>query len=136
MLKKRLLLNSFVVLCCIILPACYKKNHKSPAPYSYNEQPQLLFEAHLTDIPLPVQADVRVLHGSTAENTGLTFVSCFELVDIIRFYQLEMERLGWQELHLFNLSPEVLLVFEKPQKFCTVSIRPDNRVVLFFGTRS
>ena len=99
-------------------------------------RPVLKNEAHLTDIPLPVQVAPHTLSGSTADSTGLTFISTFELGDLVKFYQFEMERLGWKELHLFSVESEVLLVFEKPQKFCTVSIRPDNRVVIFFGTRS
>jgi hypothetical protein len=118
-----------------MLPACYKKLNMHNAQY-YDEQAVLKNEAHLTDIPLPVQVTPHTLSGSTANSTGLTFVSTFELGDLVKFYQFEMERLGWKELHLFSVESEVLLVFEKPQKFCTVSIRPDNRVVIFFGTRT
>ncbi len=137
MLKKQRQLSNWFVLCCIlILPACYKKLSNNVSHHYYDEQPVLKSEAHLTDIPLPVQVAPHTLSGSTADSTGLTFISTFELGDLVKFYQFEMERLGWKELHLFSVESEVLLVFEKPQKFCTVSIRPDNRVVIFFGTRS
>ncbi|MBY0109914.1 MAG: hypothetical protein K2X90_02270 [Candidatus Babeliaceae bacterium] len=136
MLQKRLV-SSLFILCCslILLPACYKKINKQN-PYYYDEQPILKNEAHLTDIPLPVQITAHSISGSTQDSSALTFVSTFELVDLIKFYEFEMERLGWKELHLFSVTSEVLLIFEKPEKFCTVSIRPDNRVVIFFGTRS
>jgi hypothetical protein len=119
-----------------MLSACSKKLSNQAVHHYYDEQLPLKNEAHLTDIPLPVQVAPHILSGSTADSTGITFISNFELKDLVRFYQFEMERLGWKELHLFSVESEVLLVFEKPQKFCTVSIRPDNRVVIFFGTRS
>lgn len=137
MLKKQRQVSSwFVLVCIVILPACYKKLSNQVSFHYYDQQQTLKNEAHLTDIPLPVQVVPRILSGSHADSTGLTFVSAFQLTDLVRFYQFEMERLGWKELHIFSVESEVLLVFEKPQKFCTVSIRPDNRVVIFFGTRS
>ncbi len=137
MLKKQLPLSNWLALCCIVLlPSCYKKASNQAVHNYYDQQEPLKNEAHHTDIPLPVQVVPFILSGSNADSTGLTFVSTFELGDLVRFYQFEMERLGWKELHLFSVESEVLLVFEKPQKFCTVSIRPDNRVVMFFGTRS
>ncbi len=133
-LKKQPLSKWFSLCCIILLPACYKKlsNH---AVHYYDQQPELSNEAHLTDIPFPIQVTAHALSGSSPDCTGLTFISTFELRDLVKFYQFEMERLGWKELHLFSVESEVLLVFEKPQKFCTVSIRPDNRVIIFFGAR-
>ncbi len=136
-IRKRQRLSNWIAVSSLILllPACYKKISKQASKHYYDEQPVLITEAHLTDIPLPVQVVTHTLSGSTHDSTGLTFVSPFKFSDIIKFYQFEMERLGWKELQLFSVSSEMLLVFEKPQKFCTVSIRPDNRVVIFFGTR-
>ena len=135
MLKKQPLGNWIILVCLGMLPACYKRAQKQLTQH-YDEQPALRNEAHLTDVPLPVQVTPRVLSGSTTQATGLTFVSNFQLDDLIKFYQFEMERLGWKEVHAFSVPPEVLLIFEKPEKFCTLSVRPDNRVVIFFGTRT
>ncbi len=135
MLKKKRTSNLAILGLIVVLPACYKKLGKKPTLHHYDKQPVLTQQAHLTDIPLPIQAEVRELHGATHTSSGLTFVSTFCLADLVRFYELEMERLGWKELHLFSVESEVLLVFEKPERFCTVSIRPDNRVVIFFGSR-
>lgn len=136
MLRKHRLSNWFALVFILVLPACYKKITKVASKNYYEEQPLLTSQAHLADIPLPIQAKVHTLTGSTPESTGLVFSSTFTLQDLIKFYQFEMERLGWKELHLFSVTSEILLVFEKPQKMCTVSIRPDNRVVIFFGNRA
>jgi hypothetical protein len=136
MLKKHQLSNWLALGFIVVLPACYKKLSKQPVLHYYDQQPALTTEAHLADIPLPIQASVHMLSGSTATTTGLTFVSTFSLADLVKFYEFEMERLGWRQLHLFSVTSEVLLVFEKPEKFCTVSVRPDHRVVIFFGSRA
>ncbi len=135
MLKKHQLSSWFVLGLLIVLPACYKKLHNQPVLHYYEKQPPLTTQAHLADIPLPIQAEIHMLGGSTPSATGLTFISNFSLPDLVKFYEFEMERLGWRQLHMFGVESEVLLVFEKPEKLCTISIRPDNRVVLFFGTR-
>lgn len=133
---KRLQVNKLLVLgCVLVLSSCSKKARDVSRSY-YDGQQLFKAEAQLTDIPFPVQVTPRILSGSKTGAMGLTFMSHFLLSDLVRFYQFEMERLGWKELHLFSVESEILLVFEKPQKFCTVSIRPDNRVVIFFGTRS
>lgn len=133
---KRLPASKLLVLGCVLaLSSCYKKARDISHSY-YDGQEFFKAEAQLTDIPFPVQVTPRILSGSTARAVGLTFVSHFLLNDLVRFYQFEMERLGWKELHLFSVESEILLVFEKPQKFCTVSIRPDNRVVIFFDACS
>ena len=138
MLSGRQYLNN-ILLCMglvLILPACVKRRAAKHGLHSYyEEQPVLVHDAQYTDIPLPVQTTVHVITGSTARATGLTYISLFASEDLIKFYELEMERLGWKQLQLFTIACEVLLVFEKPEKLCTISIRPDNRVVLFFGQR-
>lgn len=128
---KKLLRNSSFLLICLVLPACYKKISKPARKQYYDEQPVFKAEAQLTDIPLPVQTVARTL-TSDGKTSGITFISSFQLPDLVKFYQFEMERLGWKEVQLFGVESEVLLIFEKPGKFCTVSIRPDNRVVIFW----
>ena len=139
MLQSRKYLNKYSIFLALVvlLPACMKQRSAQRSLHSYyQEQPELVHEAQYTDIPLPVQTRVHVITGSTPQSTGLTYVSIFSMTDLVRFYELEMERLGWKQLQLFSVESEILLVFEKPEKLCTVSIRPDNRVVLFFGQRS
>jgi hypothetical protein len=85
-------------------------------------------EAKLTDIPIPMQA-IPLFSATdqdkqldTFQELCLGYHSELESDEIIKFYNAEMERLGWQQKGIF-VQPEALLIFEKPHKICAISIR-------------
>ncbi len=85
-------------------------------------------EAKLTDIPPPLQARPLTAYCLPAENkepdsVTLGYQSTMSVDEIKTFYVQEMERLGWQQMGLFT-GRELLLSFEKPERLCTISIRP------------
>ncbi|HJM68470.1 MAG TPA: hypothetical protein QGF02_00855 [Candidatus Babeliales bacterium] len=80
-------------------------------------------EARFSDIPIPFQ--VTPLRGSTSRQS-CAFILDEGQSDSFRFYKLEMERMGWKLISEFQ-GFEAVLVFEKLQRICNISIRPTRQ---------
>jgi hypothetical protein len=98
-------------------------------------------EAKLYDVPVLLNAQLVQNINNTACVDESSIVSYEVPVDHEQaslFYQEEMERLGWWQTAAFKGS-ESLLNFEKPNKYCSVSIRPlkkISRVIIFIGQKN
>ena len=90
-------------------------------------------EARLTDIPVPLLADSQIASCSK-DGVGMCLVykTIMPVADLISFYKEEMERFGWGQ-DLFFEGNEILMVFRKPSRFCSVSIRPTKKT--FFKSK-
>jgi len=82
-------------------------------------------EAHLVDIPIPVntcpleQYFVQTVNG----NVCIAYDSnSMQLEEVFAFYQREMERFGWQRMAQLE-GHETVLVYKKPKKICLISLR-------------
>jgi hypothetical protein len=77
-------------------------------------------EARFSDIPIPFH--VTPLKNSTSDRS-CAFILEENQDDSTLFYKREMERMGWS---LIGEAPglETVLIFEKLQRICNVSIRP------------
>ena len=85
-------------------------------------------EAKLIDIPIPLSAKPLLDYytaGSDLPIDLLGYNVSMELEDVLKFYEHEMERLGWQRL-AFCTGFETLLTFSKPDRLCSISIRPQS----------
>jgi len=125
-LSKKLLLLQLVILFFI---GCSKKQIKQAE--NVNAFDISLFQAKLIDIPLLLAIEPVL---SEISDNSFVFYSKDNLKDIINFYEIEMEFLGWREVAKFE-SFEPLLMFEKPNKRSVISIRPEkarNKVVIFW----
>jgi hypothetical protein len=84
-------------------------------------------EARLIDIPIPIHADSLGFHeqkltDGTSDSLVLAYRVHLVQSEIRSFFEIEMERLGWNMIA--NIQEiESLLVFVKPTKVCTVSLR-------------
>jgi len=97
-------------------------------------------EAKLSDIPVPLNAEPLQTYfqqTSSSKNScnnicnniilGYKIADMYPkhrdyLLNIVTFYLQEMERLGWKQVAFFD-GFEKLIVFKKPSRFCTISIR-------------
>jgi hypothetical protein len=84
-------------------------------------------EARLVDIPIPVQADSLGYHeqqltDGSSDSLVLAYRVHLKQSDICSFFEIEMERLGWDMLADAH-NVESLLMFVKPTKVCTISLR-------------
>ncbi len=96
-------------------------------------------QAKLTDVPtLPLNAKpIARLCSSEPHMIMMGYSSTMTCNDIIAFYQYEMERFGWDFGAQFKAS-EYLLQFCKPDRNCTISIRPGSKnheIVMFVGIK-
>lgn len=120
------------------LPACLFRNESNsahpgriyPERQTKGKMQPFIDEAKLVDVPLPLRVVPYTLESVNPENMMLTFTSLQAREDLVVFYQLEMERLGWKKASVGNSASEGLLVFQKPRKLCVISFRPGHQVVL------
>lgn len=95
-----------------------------------------LYEARLVDVPFPLDANFL---GEESEDLTKDYLDSFtvqtdlSLQDITRFYEQEMERLGWKTVFIGDHSlrsgiqteaQELNFLYEKPCKYCLISARP------------
>lgn len=85
-------------------------------------------EARLTDIPVPLIAQ-SISASSDQEGSGMLLVYKTSLTssELVSFYQKEMERYGWVKKYFFN-GEEIVLSFEKPSRFCCITVRPAKKI--------
>ncbi|MCX5922278.1 MAG: hypothetical protein NTX86_03045 [Candidatus Dependentiae bacterium] len=86
-------------------------------------------EAKLDDIPIPLSAFLQSYDpkksSTLVDSIMLTYTVFLSRNDIMLFYDREMERLGWQKLAFVN-DEEALLLFSKPTKVCSISLRSNS----------
>jgi hypothetical protein len=98
-------------------------------------------EAKLMDVPIPLDVVPNPNYFSdisSGDDILLGYVAITSSDDLVFFYIQEMERLGWKKRSMVTGSVESLLYFEKPERFCSVSLRPAQRkttIVIFAGNR-
>ena len=83
-------------------------------------------EARLGDLPLPFMAK-----GISASDDGhgcyfIIAKTNLSVVDIIHFYNQEMQQLGWMKIAAFKYE-ELLFSFKKQKQSCIVSVRPGKQ---------
>lgn len=111
-----------------MLPACRQEGSKknSSAAQVTKRKRVIEQEAQLVDVPVPIGAQAvsaDAQEGLFSSTSMLTYTTQQVPDRLAEFYRQEMERLGWQHGARFN-GAEQLLYFEKPGRFCVVSIRP------------
>ena len=82
-------------------------------------------EAKLSDIPVPINSDPLLKHFKSQTNKNeiiLGYKSYMDASSISKFYNQEMEFFGWESVLFFD-GIEKMMLFKKPSRFCSVSIR-------------
>jgi len=107
-------------------------------PSAYKQKKRELWQEHeakLYDIPIMLNAQPEQTTALDDTNQfALAYTVRSTLDEVQKFYCGEMERLGWQVYSLFEAN-ERLLVFEKPSKMCSVSLRPYKdqvKIIIFY----
>jgi hypothetical protein len=86
-------------------------------------------QAQLVDIPVPLNVKPLpdfFVQGSATSHQACSLGYTVELStdQVLSFYQQEMERHGWRLMASGRAGQEALEYFVKPDRFCSVSIRP------------
>ncbi len=97
-------------------------------------------EARLYDVPILIDAKSMHLLNSAeqGDNIIVAYASTMTMNDVLLFYQEHMERFGWRQIMCFKSDGEVLFNFEKPQKYCSISLRFSHlgvHIVIFNGQK-
>lgn len=124
----------FIVATLAMVAGCGNKSFKQERRHAWQQE-----QARLYDIPVPIMAepDYEYTWSDTTGNRVLGFlVTADTTKELVEFYRSHMERLGWQERVIIE-GREVLIEFQKPEKICCISVRPENdqkmRLVLSVG---
>jgi len=96
---------------CLFLSGCLKESKKAVDVHEC--------EARLSDIALPL--DGKPIKKFLGPQTFVYSIKK-DVKELRSFYEQEMERFGWNLIALDN-HHETLLIFDKPHRICTVSIR-------------
>ena len=113
----------FVVITALLVSSCTKKIEKKEYQNYWRQ-----YEARLYDIPITINAKPLSEYCTQCEPDQaiqLGYSTALSKENIIKFYQQEMERMGWLEYGIV-CGYEFVVQFEKPRRFCTVSIRDDE----------
>jgi len=112
----------FAFLLLVFLSNCgpknLSKNHKALDTWIQQE-------ARLYDIPILINAKSEKSHGYKEGSCQFIYSVQVPFEDAVQFYTQEMERFGWNSIVTF-VENEALLVFEKPSKISSVSIRANK----------
>lgn len=105
-------------------------------------------EAKLSDVPILIDAEpIETCYGSAPPKNNtiiLGYRSTMALEDIRMFYMQEMDHWGWKNVAMFD-GFETLLNFQKPNKFCSISIRScscdfqkpqEHNIIILFVTHA
>ncbi len=140
-------LASILALTLMAVPSCIKTDSKTDREVEVGEDSspasKLVDEAQLVDIPLPLYAQPQAL-PSDGDTRAFKFSTSLAREPLIELYRTDMERFGWRERGSMTTIPEVVLLYEKPYTWCTISIRlraqagkPDeHEVVLFISPKN
>ncbi|MBT3456208.1 hypothetical protein HN446_04040 [bacterium] len=123
--KNRKKVSEILVLffCLFFVQSCKREQNKVHHLLRAKEQ-----EARLFDVPVPVSARLIVSEqpGRKGESGQMLRYKIDSTTDeLLTFYGKQMERSGWKKL-CEAVAQESVFIFEKPNKVCSVSIRPSE----------
>ena len=119
-----------------------RRQDKKKRSNSYKKDIIRQQEAKLADVPFLLNSQPLlpfVQENLPDQLSLLGYSSTLSLDDAASFYGHEMERLGWRQIACCE-GFESLLYFEKPTRFCSISLRPFKRkkiqIVLVTGNKT
>lgn len=118
---------SCLFLIILFIAGCTRRGPVVSSEFAH--YPSFTEEARFVDIPLPLQVSSRVLYQSD-QAMSLIFAHAYPTEEFVPWYRQEAERLGWKELSMALGDIESLLIFEKPHKVLSISLRRNNQVVV------
>jgi hypothetical protein len=134
------LVRTSIIFLLVTASACFRK--PTEMELSTDMQVQASFCQHdveylLGDISLPIAATIRMVeHGSNY--VMVVFHSQQSLQELVDFYALDAERLGWQVISQFSGEKRAKFVFEKPLRMSTITISDENQkrcIEIYAGER-
>jgi hypothetical protein len=113
-----------IVLLLVTVSACFRKPTEKELPPDIQVQENFCqhnVEYLLGDMSLPIAATIRTVEQGS-NYVMVTFLSQQSLQELIDFYTLDSERLGWHVISQFSGEKRAKFVFEKPLRMSTITI--------------
>jgi hypothetical protein len=101
----------------LALPACFKQMHV--------EHEEREAEARYYDLPIPIGCQASF--EDNERGILAQFKTALSIDEIREFYLAEMECFGWKLVTEF-LGTESMLLFERPSRWLTITIKSDGRI--------
>lgn len=118
----RVITRASIVLMLLILPACIDTK-KAKIQTNYTQECQARY------FDIPTIGDSVPLFEATENGITVSYQTELSFEEIEQFYNSEMECFGWQSVWRYS-GKELLLTFEKPSRWLTVSARVDKKLNL------
>ena len=107
----------------LLFSGCSKQplNNKIEQTKNFNLIAQ---QAKFVDLPTPINS-MPLSHELSDKNSDSFYAYSIveEQENLAKFYDIEMEKFGWNKITQF-MNNETLLIYEKPNLFAYISIRP------------
>jgi hypothetical protein len=127
--KKIVLYSSFLLL---LVSGCMQQ--KKIKPELYRQYQEVI--AKYSDLPdAPFQAQVKniVTSAEHHEQIQIFYTTSMPMIDVIAFYEQQMERLGWELIGQSDIH-DCVLCYSKPQQFCTI-VMYNNSFSIYVGSK-
>lgn len=116
-----------ILFLCLFISCSKNKNNKSVDSFDDrdNLNSVIFKEAKYSDIPVPIGYKFVDLKSDTSVLDYLSLIGNCSLPESLDFYLKSMEVLGW-DIDNFSSSNEVMLVCNKLNRSCVISIRSNK----------
>lgn len=95
--------------------------------------PKAQYEKKLVDIPLPMSCKKIVGYEDVIDTTSVALTRVINLSrkELYTFYYCMLEQMGWFLKTSLTSPHEQLMIWEKPNKLCTISLRSSTQQSYF-----
>jgi len=87
----------------------------------------------LPDMPFQTQLHKISIDNDQIDQLQIFYVTSMFMQDSIRFYQQQMERIGWDILSQ-SQGQDCLLIYTKPDKICSVLLK-DTSIAIYYSDK-
>ncbi len=119
--------NMMIYLMCLFFISC---THRTKIQYKVQQDYQEIVAkfADMPDSPFQAKLDNLIISDQCHDQVQIFYSCLMPKLDMIHFYQQQMERLGWELLGQSDIH-DCLLCYSKPELLCCIIIRKDSIVL-------
>lgn len=119
----------------ILFSGCSRKQQKAMIVASSQNNTQLEESVarmtHIPDAPLGFRLQAVIPDQNNAENVQIVYYPAkgilIDSASVKKYYEIEMETFGWQQLSTFESMDELFLIFQRPGNVsCQVMLSHEN----------
>ena len=120
-MNKKLL---YVLPALMMLAGCISQKNIKPEKYQEHQEIIAKF-ADVPDAPFQAKLENIVTSPEHHDQVQMFYSYTLSMLDVIAFYEQQMERLGWELIGQSDIH-DCVLCYSKPQQFCSIVIAKDH----------